>query len=62
MSNTKLIIGAILIIIGLAMLFFLVLLGIGLFLIIIGLGFVLFGKDENIIEERQDLNKKKANK
>jgi uncharacterized membrane protein len=61
MSKMKLTSGIILIIIGVALLFVsLATILWGVILIILGIGFILFRKDENIIEERQDLNKRKT--
>jgi len=61
MSNIKLTIGVILIIIGIAFLFVsLATILWGIILIALGMGFIVFRKDEAIIEERQDLNKRKT--
>jgi hypothetical protein len=61
MSNLKLVVGIILIIIGVVLLFISPITIIyGILLIILGIGFIVFRKDENIVEERQDLNKRKA--
>ena len=61
MSKLKIAVGLILIIIGLILLFISSgTIGMGIILIILGIGFIVFRKDENIIEERQDLNKRKA--
>jgi hypothetical protein len=60
MSKSKIAIGIILIIIGIVLLFVSSATIIwGILLMILGVGFIIFRKDENIIEERQDLNKRK---
>lgn len=61
MSKLKIGAGIVLIIIGIVLLFVspVTIIG-GIILIILGIGFILFSKDENIIEERQDLNKIKT--
>jgi hypothetical protein len=60
MSKSKIAIGIILIIIGIVLLFISSATIIwGILLMILGVGFIIFRKDENIIEERQDLNKRK---
>jgi type IV secretory pathway VirB3-like protein len=61
MSKIKTAVGIVLIIIGIVLLFIsssTIILGI--LSIILGVGFIIFRKDENIIEEREDLNKRKA--
>jgi uncharacterized membrane protein len=60
MSKLKLITGIALIIIGLVLVFVsLFTIVWGILLIILGIVFIVLRKDENIIEERQDLNKTK---
>jgi hypothetical protein len=60
MSKIKTAAGILLIIIGIVLLFIspAAIVG-GIISIILGIGFIIFGKDENIIEEREDLNKRK---
>lgn len=60
MSQLKMLAGIALTVIGLVLLFYPAAIILGVFLIVIGIGFIVFGKDENKIEERQDLNKRKA--
>ena len=61
MSKLKIIAGIVLIVIGIV-LFFISAAAIvaGIILIILGIALIIFRKDENIIEEREDLNKRKA--
>ena len=61
MSKLKIAAGIVLIIIGLVLLFISSATIIwGVLLIIFGIGLIVFWKDENTIEERQDLNKRKS--
>jgi hypothetical protein len=61
MSKLKIISGTASIILGIVLLFISPTTIIpGILLIILGIGFIIFRRDENIIEERQDLNKRKA--
>jgi hypothetical protein len=61
MSKLKIISGTASIILGIVLLFISPTTIIpGILIIILGIGFIIFRRDENIIEERQDLNKRKA--
>lgn len=61
MSKLKIIAGIVSIIIGIVLLFIsaAAIIG-GIILIILGIALIIFRKDENTIEEREDLNKRKA--